>query len=365
MIKKIAYIAGAAKRIAFFRSQYPLSVLLKEILVFPSDYFLRSGRSSSVRNLTVIVNNQCNFRCKWCFYKDELDRAATLDLALYNKLIDDVAKDRPAIVLSGGEPFANKNILEYVKKARQYKLHVSIFTNGVLLNPDTLEKLAELGLDYLCVSIIGPEPVHDKVTGTKTFGKLKENLEYLGKMDRKGMKLIINVTLFKEMLDNFEYISDLVTKYKVDAVRFQHLNFLRDEEFKSNDKVFADKFNFNLQLHQNKDVPDLNNEDLARMCRFIEEMPGLRQEAPALSKNEMKEWYLGQKFRTDRRCIFPWRGAQIGADGFVYPCYKMYYPLGNLKEKPFYEIWNDERYVKFRNELKKSLFPGCARCCKL
>lgn len=365
MFNHIGYFIKALKRIAFFKTQYPPKTILKELFLFPFDYYLQSGKSNSIRNLTVIVTNRCNFRCQWCFYKKELDNKQDLDIELYNRLIDDTAENRPAVVLSGGEPFANKDIMKYVKIAKEHNLPASIFTNGVLLSEERTSQLIDYGLDYLCISIIGPEKIHNRISRTNSYGRLIDNLEYLKRIKRKNTKLIINVTLFKEMLDNFDYIKGLVSEYNIYAVRFQHLNFLRAAEFTKHAEVFKKLFQHDAELLQNVETRGFNRSEVEKINSFIEKTGCIKQEAPALSRTEIDNWYLDSQFKTQRKCIYPWRGAQIGADGAVYPCYKIHYPLGNLHEKQFHEIWNNENYMKFRHYLQRSLFPGCARCCKL
>ena len=52
-------------------------------------------------------------------------------------------------------------------------------------------------------------------------------------------------------------------------------------------------------------------------------------------------------------------------NGDVFPCESINYKMGNIFEDDFREIWNNNKYVNFRNRLRKGLFPACARCCKL
>ncbi|GAG99570.1 unnamed protein product, partial [marine sediment metagenome] len=71
-------------------------------------------------------------------------------------------------------------------------------------------------------------------------------------------------------------------------------------------------------------------------------------------------------FKARRKCFFVWGTLFISPNGDVMPC--QFYPdykLGNIRDAKLKEIWNNEKYRKFRLELKKGLFPGCARCCKL
>ena len=58
--------------------------------------------------------------------------------------------------------------------------------------------------------------------------------------------------------------------------------------------------------------------------------------------------------------------AEISPDGRVTPCRDYQdYSAGNINEQSFYDIWNGEKFKKFRKEMKKGLMPVCTRCCGL
>ena len=66
-----------------------------------------------------------------------------------------------------------------------------------------------------------------------------------------------------------------------------------------------------------------------------------------------------------RKCLYAFRALFLGPNGNVYPCESFYTSMGNVTDKKFKDIWNGEKYVKFRQPLLTHLMPGCARCCKL
>jgi radical SAM protein with 4Fe4S-binding SPASM domain len=67
-------------------------------------------------------------------------------------------------------------------------------------------------------------------------------------------------------------------------------------------------------------------------------------------------------------CVAPWLIAEVMPNGDVAPC-RDYpdYVVGNICEDSIVNIFNNERYRKFRTALKEEggLFPICARCCGL
>jgi radical SAM protein with 4Fe4S-binding SPASM domain len=70
----------------------------------------------------------------------------------------------------------------------------------------------------------------------------------------------------------------------------------------------------------------------------------------------------------DLPCLIPSSLLVITVTGNVVPCFEDYTELnvmGNITEKPLLEIWNSERYQKFRADLKlkkRSAYPVCKDC---
>jgi len=67
------------------------------------------------------------------------------------------------------------------------------------------------------------------------------------------------------------------------------------------------------------------------------------------------------------KCIQPWIVTEIMPNGDVATC-RDYpdYVCGNIMEDSLLNIWNNDKYKKFRSTLKdEGLLPICARCCGL
>jgi radical SAM protein with 4Fe4S-binding SPASM domain len=68
-----------------------------------------------------------------------------------------------------------------------------------------------------------------------------------------------------------------------------------------------------------------------------------------------------------RTCIVPWSMIEIMPNGDVVTC-RDYpdYVVGNIKDDTLLDLWNNERYQRFRAVLKSErLLPVCSRCCGL
>lgn len=362
--------ANVYKRIRFFGSMYPLPALLKDAALFPIDYMLPNRTIRSVRNLTVAITHRCNIRCEMCYFHKELSNRAELPFEVFQRAVDALAPSRPCVILSGGEPFTHPRLLDMATYAKKKGLAVQVFSNGTLATPEALEGLAAIGLDYLNLTLLGDQSTHDEVARVPgSYAKLVANLASFA--PRRGRtKLMLNYTITPRSLPSMAHAVELARRFNLDGVRFQHYNYLRPEESLAQGKVMEREFGLVCQANEIENQP----ENLTAMARSIKDFaralpamaPGLPvQWAPTLSKQEIDTWYGSGPFSTDRTCLYPWRGILLDADGKLYPCSKIYIELGDLNETDILEAWNGPRMAKFRRNLKKRLFPACARCCKL
>ena len=67
----------------------------------------------------------------------------------------------------------------------------------------------------------------------------------------------------------------------------------------------------------------------------------------------------------DKKCILPWIHFSVGINGDVVPCSvaNNNEPLGNIQTHTIKEIWNNDRYVKLRNQMINGEEPeSCTNC---
>ena len=70
-----------------------------------------------------------------------------------------------------------------------------------------------------------------------------------------------------------------------------------------------------------------------------------------------------------RKCVWPWTGAYVAANGDVVPCCIIAdsdtAKMGNVFERDFGEIWNSPAYREFRKRIRNHDLPGYCRNCYL
>jgi 12,18-didecarboxysiroheme deacetylase len=348
--------------------------------VEPSDA-LRYGRESkrlpshllqfSKDKKPVVVWNmtrRCNLKCVHCY-------AQAKDIGFENELsteegkalIDDLASfGSPVMLFSGGEPTLRKDLPELAAYAREKGMRAVISTNGTLIDRNMARKLKEVGLSYVGVSLDGMRDTNDKFRGMK--GAFNAALRGIHNCQEEGIKVGLRFTINKQNVRDIPAIFDLLEEKQIPRICFYHLVYAgRGSEMVSED----------LSLEESRQAVDLILERTRNLhekgfpaevltvdnhcdgpylyMKLLRENPGRAAEVfELLSMNQGNSTGIGIG------CV-SWDGS-VHADQFW-----RHYSFGNVRERPFSEIWNDlsdelMAGLKNRKPLIKVHGDRCAQC---
>src|SRR5687767_9812280 len=106
------------------------------------------------------ITNVCNLKCPHCPQPDmaaQADyRASYFDFDAYTKIIDEIASRGVRFVRFTGESesMLHKRFLDMVEYAKKTtKIPLVVTTNGSRLTPDRNEKLLDMGMDVIDISL--------------------------------------------------------------------------------------------------------------------------------------------------------------------------------------------------------------------
>jgi len=133
---------------------------------------------------SIIWTIGCNFSCPFCYNKD-----------LVNGNIDEIAEDEifsflekrrnliDGLVISGGEPFLQKDLKEFCKKVKKIGYKIKIDTNGSY--PYKLKELIDEKLvDYIAMDVKAPKKKYESLTNVKTdIKKIEKSIEIIKNSD--------------------------------------------------------------------------------------------------------------------------------------------------------------------------------------
>ncbi|MCB9729386.1 MAG: radical SAM protein [Deltaproteobacteria bacterium] len=366
--ERVTQIAGHVRQAMLFRRLFDPATMLMDVVRFPVDRYLRDGRASWPTSISLVIRSECNVRCVMCHSEEILDsRERFMSLTELQRFIEHLGPRgrRPSLFLTGGEPFMRKDILDVIALIKAEGMPCGVVTNGTLLSVERIRRLVELDIDCVVLSLHGPEAVHDAITQRPgSYAKLTEAArELLAR--RRGTRVLLNCAITEHNADALGEVVAEGERLGVDAVRFEHLNFVTPEEMEAQAAVWErlgdPAASVNSYVHRPGGGPDLAA-SVAALERRPSRIPVFVK--PNLDASERDAWYSADG-EQKRHCTYPWRSLFVSAGGDVYPCLFMFYKVGNLLEEPLEAIWNGDRMVRFRKEVGTALFPACARCCKL
>jgi MoaA/NifB/PqqE/SkfB family radical SAM enzyme len=366
--ERASQLAGHLHQAMLFRRLFDPTTMLKDVVRFPVDRYLRDGRASLPTHITLVVRSECNVRCVMCHAGDILDsRERFMSLAQLGQFIEHLGPraTRPAMFLTGGEPFMRKDILDVIALVKDSGMPCGVVSNGTLLSSERIQRLVELDVDCVVLSLHGSESVHDAITQRPgSYRKLVDAArELLAR--RKGTRVMLNCAITEH---NADVLGDVVAEGErlgVDAVRFEHLNFVTPAEMEAQIAIWERLGDPTATVSSYVHSPD----GAVDFPAAVAKLEARRSNVPViikpnLDKDERQNWYRAEGVQK-RHCTYPWRSLFVSASGDVYPCNFMFYKVGNLLEQPLGAIWNGDRMVRFRKEVGTALFPACSRCCKL
>ncbi|MDO8748842.1 MAG: radical SAM protein [Candidatus Omnitrophota bacterium] len=304
-------------------------------------------------DLTDYCNNQC-LAC-WCnsplLSKERLDRRKDmLPAGLVKKLIAETAEMglREIYFSGGGEPFMHPDILKIISHAKEFGIACAINTNFTLISREIIQRLIELKVDSITVSVwAGTADIYkDLHPGKKEedFFRIQDALSYLNsqKKDRPLVKVYnvicnINYQQIAKMLD-------FAAKTNSEFVEFTLVDTIPG----ATDKIILSVNEREFLLKQFKEIPEgFLDPRINHKPKILNLQHFLRR----LSNPDAQCAEYDTQFIDSLPCYVGWLFARIMPNGDVNSCLKSHrFPVGNLHKQSFKKIWNSQKQIYFRKK---------------
>jgi uncharacterized protein len=196
------------------------------------EFFHSVRENQDQLRVTVLTTLQCNFACGYCFQGDHGDynkHAAKMSMETAVRVaewaeerLDTLEPESFALTFFGGEPLLNLPVMYFLAErmwqsceARGVRMLVNIITNGLLLTPDVVDRMAPYGLNGVKITLDGDRDMHNKMRplrgGQGTFDKIVHNIRLVAGKCR----ISIGGNFDEESVDSYPAL----------------LDFLREQEF--------------------------------------------------------------------------------------------------------------------------------------
>ncbi len=285
---------------------------------------------------------RCNLACKHCYsISADVDFPGELSTHQVFDVMADLKQFRvPVLILSGGEPLLRPDMLEISHHAKQQGFYVALSTNGTLIDASNIQQIAEVGYDYVGISIDGMPETHDEFRQKK--GAFDASLEGLELCQDHDIKVGMRFSITQDNAGELPFLLDLMKQKNVDKFYLSHLNYGgRGNRHRGHDAI-----------HQ------ITREALDTLFDAAWEAAEAGSDQEFVSGNNDADGvyflhWVKQKFperyQAMRAKLAQWGGNSSGVNvanidnlGNVHPdTFWWNYNLGNVLERPFSEIWQD------------------------
>lgn len=166
---------------------------------------LQQAPEPSLRYLELQITDACNLRCKHCYIGTPGQNELTVDQV--KKVLREFEEMQGLrVLISGGEPLVHSKFHEINEMLPDFFIRKILFTNGVLLNKDTLKTLH---VDEIQVSLDGLEHAHDKIRGSGSF---QHTLESMKRALDAGLDVSVSTMVHAYNTADFDAMEQLFKK---------------------------------------------------------------------------------------------------------------------------------------------------------
>jgi radical SAM protein with 4Fe4S-binding SPASM domain len=308
---------------------------------------------------------RCNLRCRHCYSASDAgcgEHEMTTDQA--KQFLAQLKDARaPVCLFSGGEPLLRPDLFDLLAEAQRIGLPTVISTNGTQIDASTAQRLHDLALRYVGVSLDGQEPVHDRFRQVQ--GSFRAALTGIENCRRAGLRTGLRFTVTEANADQVPAVFDIARDTGIRRICFYHL--VRSGRAAQLHERGPDRQRTRQVLDT---IIDRTREAVER--DLVEEVltVGNHADGPYLLLRMQREGHSG--FEPARDLLLANGGNRVGDkiacvawDGTVYPDqFWRNYPLGNVTERPFREIWSNTADPVLHRLRDKDTFadPRCLSC---
>ncbi len=309
-------------------------------------------------HVQIDLTNSCNNDCIGCWCNSPLLEEKKMSLEAKEQILPlDVVCDlldeikalgaKEVYYSGGGEPFTHPEIIKILSYTKKLGLTCYVNTNFTLLTKHIIDKIIDIGVDHLTVSIwAGTAQTYVKTHPNKTeatFNQIKENLTYLNKRKNekpyiKLYEVIFNLN-YKEIKQMIEFARDSLCE----SVEFTLIDTMPGKtdklalDSKERDKIYNNCIEIKKEMLPNFDYKGIH---LFRFDQFLRRIS---------DEKDVFNAKYDKNIIDSLPCYIGWLFARILPDGNVNSCLKSHrFPVGNLFEKSFSEIWNSTKQQHFR-----------------
>ena len=278
----------------------------------------------------------CGKKCIMCEHTYWREKPEIMTIDKFKQIIDQFPGLKWVNITGEGDNFLNPDYIKFIEYSRAKGISVNFVDEFDFIDENIARRLVELGVNCIWISMDGAtKETYEKIKVGCDFERALRNIRTLLKVKKElgspfptlCFRFIINKLNYQEMPKMVELVNSLGDLGEGGQLEFAGLLTFKEIE--------------NLYLPE---VPE----------KIVNEV---KKKSEELGVKISFSHYQENALKSINKCT-AWMEPYIMMGGYVMPCcavlmsnrrdFLRKYAMGNIYEKPFKEIWNSERYKKFR-----------------
>ena len=328
---------------------------------------MKSGAAEGVGPVVVWNSTRtCNLRCRHCYMESDGQKyVGELTTEEAKRFIDDLAEFRvPVLLFSGGEPLIRPDFFELAEYARDKGVRPTLSTNGTLITRDVAQRIKDLGVGYVGISLDGLADVNDMFRGVE--GAYQRAMKGIENCVAVGQRVGLRFTINHHNIMELDKIFDFIEEKGINRVCFYHLVYsgrggqMMDEDVSAEesrramDTIIARTKDFEARGLK-KEILTVDNH-----CDGVYMYLKAIAEGNDAGAEQIKK-LIGANGGNRSGIAF----GEVDHLGYVHPDqFTQHHTFGNVRERKFGDIWQDMTHPILAGlKDRKPLLKGrCAKC---
>lgn len=316
--------------------------------------------------LQIEVTSHCNAACRYCphtLYGSHWQNRH-LPLEVFRLLLPTFKKVNLVYLQGWGEPFLHPDFFTLVALARQAGCQVGATTNATLLTAEVINRLVSSGLDILAFSLTGLGARHDVwrpgTSYDQVLGAIRRLTDEKRRQGRETPQVHIAYLLLRSGLPDLAKLPAALAGLGIDQVVISTLDLVAAPELRQEALKLASPGEWQ-ELQRQLTAVTL---DAARQGLTIHPPSLPAPGRPLVCPENILRAAVISAAGDVAPCVYrnvPTAGDQVYGNGAVQPLQTCHF--GNLRDRPFLEIWQSDPYRTFRRAWQIGQPPPCCRDC--
>lgn len=328
---------------------------------------MRNGAGEGMGPVVVWNSTKtCNLKCRHCYMSSDNKKYQNeLTTQEAKSFIDDLADFHvPVLLFSGGEPLIRPDFFELAEYAQAKGVRPTLSTNGTLITREVAQRIKDIGVGYVGISLDGLQDVNDQFRGVE--GAFQKAMAGIQNCVAVGQRVGLRFTINHHNIQELENIFDFIERENINRVCFYHLVYSGRGTAMKNQDVTAEESRraMDIIIRRTKDFEDRGLEK--EILTVDNHCDGVYMYLKALAEGNDQQAaqikkYISMNGGNRSGIAF----GEVDPFGYVHPDqFTQHHTFGNVRDRKFSEIWQDtSNPIMAGLKYRKPLLKGrCSQC---